>query len=489
MAGTGKSTIARTVAANFAGEGRLGASFFFSRGRGDLRNAEKLFPTIAAQLANSLPSLRHAVSEAVARHYSTSLPGLSDQWKYLISEPLSNFKVVSNPPSPIIVIDALDECEGHDDIRLILKLLAKVKDFTSIQLRVFLTSRPEMPTLLGFRNIPRGSHRYVLLHDIPAPLVQHDISIFLSVKLEMIGKEHGLDMPWPRKDETNVLVDRAAGLFIFAATVCRFIGDHNFDPQQQLSLIIQDDRLVSGSTSTVQLDNMYTQVLKHSVLGESDQSSHERLSNRFRLVAGSVITMLDVLSIRDLARLLDISKAEVATTLGHLRSVLNVPEADGLPVRIFHPSFRDFLFDRRRCSQECFWVDEKRTHGDIFRRCLRLMSKNLREDICDVKFPGTSVSSIGKDKINSSIPQAVQYACRYWIDHFRRGARESGDNDLILAFLQQHLLHWLEVLSLLGKMNDAIILLSRLKQEITVRNTTSAVYNDSLYGVLEVRLS
>ena len=36
MAGTGKSTIARTAARAFENEGRLGASFFFSRGEGDL---------------------------------------------------------------------------------------------------------------------------------------------------------------------------------------------------------------------------------------------------------------------------------------------------------------------------------------------------------------------------------------------------------------------------------------------------------------------
>jgi hypothetical protein len=51
MAGTGKSTIARTTADRFSQSGKLGASFFFSRGGKDVGNAEKFFLTIARQLA------------------------------------------------------------------------------------------------------------------------------------------------------------------------------------------------------------------------------------------------------------------------------------------------------------------------------------------------------------------------------------------------------------------------------------------------------
>ena len=46
MAGTGKSTIARTVAKSFADQGHLGASFFFKKGEGDRGNASRFFTTI-----------------------------------------------------------------------------------------------------------------------------------------------------------------------------------------------------------------------------------------------------------------------------------------------------------------------------------------------------------------------------------------------------------------------------------------------------------
>ncbi|CAL8584904.1 hypothetical protein XPA_010487 [Xanthoria parietina] len=47
MAGTGKSTVARTLAHKFAATGDLAASFFFKRGEGDRGSAKRFFPTIA----------------------------------------------------------------------------------------------------------------------------------------------------------------------------------------------------------------------------------------------------------------------------------------------------------------------------------------------------------------------------------------------------------------------------------------------------------
>lgn len=46
MAGTGKSTISRTVAGRLKQQNLLGASFFFKRGEEDRGTAKKLFPTL-----------------------------------------------------------------------------------------------------------------------------------------------------------------------------------------------------------------------------------------------------------------------------------------------------------------------------------------------------------------------------------------------------------------------------------------------------------
>ena len=66
MAGTGKSTIALTVAQRYAELRRLGTSFFFSRGGGDLASTGKFAITIAAQLARTSPELKKRIDDAVA---------------------------------------------------------------------------------------------------------------------------------------------------------------------------------------------------------------------------------------------------------------------------------------------------------------------------------------------------------------------------------------------------------------------------------------
>ncbi|KAL4964462.1 uncharacterized protein BDV14DRAFT_190324 [Aspergillus stella-maris] len=64
LAGTGKSTVSRTMARKFQQKGLLGASFFFKRGEGDRGNATKLFSTITGQLLDRNPELQPANQES-----------------------------------------------------------------------------------------------------------------------------------------------------------------------------------------------------------------------------------------------------------------------------------------------------------------------------------------------------------------------------------------------------------------------------------------
>ena len=58
MAGTGKSTIARTIAHRISDKGHPYGAFFFSRGGGELSRAEKLVSTLAVSLARKSPALQ-----------------------------------------------------------------------------------------------------------------------------------------------------------------------------------------------------------------------------------------------------------------------------------------------------------------------------------------------------------------------------------------------------------------------------------------------
>ncbi|KAK6336207.1 hypothetical protein TWF696_001770 [Orbilia brochopaga] len=87
MAGTGKSTIALSVAERLKALQLLGASYFFSRGAGDRARAGKFFTTLAFQLAAVLPDYRLRISDAIGELSKTQkLADLTvdDQWRKLM---------------------------------------------------------------------------------------------------------------------------------------------------------------------------------------------------------------------------------------------------------------------------------------------------------------------------------------------------------------------------------------------------------------------
>ena len=84
MAGTGKSTVSRTMAKFFKQSKILGASFFFKRGEEDRGNAIKLFPTITKQLVASIPQLSPGVQEAIRHDPNIATRSLKDQFEKLL---------------------------------------------------------------------------------------------------------------------------------------------------------------------------------------------------------------------------------------------------------------------------------------------------------------------------------------------------------------------------------------------------------------------
>jgi len=72
-------------------------------------------------------------------------------------------------------------------------------------------------------------------------IVQHDMSIFLHYELENVHRENGFIDGWPGKGRIELLYQRASGLFIYASTACHLIQDPSWDPDESLSLMLQDD--------------------------------------------------------------------------------------------------------------------------------------------------------------------------------------------------------------------------------------------------------
>jgi hypothetical protein len=472
LAGTGKSTIARTVARKYFEQKRLGASFFFSRGGGDVSNADKFFTTIAVQLAINAPTLKRHICEAISERKHIASESFNDQWRQLVLWPLSKQDDLSSSSSYLLVVDALDECDCENQIGTILQLLAEARSLKPVRLRVFLTSRPEVPIRHGFCRIPRAEHQDFVLHKVSATIVDHDISIFLKYSLEFIRQKRDLDIGWPGEKVIGSLVQKASGLFIWAATACRFIQEGGRHATKRLDKILQDTPSVTAPETC--LNEIYTTVLKNSISAGFDEEEKQDSYATLREILGGIALLLSPLSRKALANLLHTPKEDVKQTLEDLHAILDIPEDQARPIRLHHPSFRDFLIDQKRCHDPNLWVDEKRTHRDLADRCIRLMS-TLERDICGldrdasgVRAPGVLTNDIDSSRVEQYLSPEIQYACLYWVQHLQRGDAHLHDNSQVYEFLKERFLYWFEALGWMRKISEGIVAIASLESMIVV---------------------
>ncbi|KAJ0131533.1 Uncharacterized protein HZ326_25377 [Fusarium oxysporum f. sp. albedinis] len=454
MAGTGKSTIARTVAHSRSKRGDLGASFFFKRGEMDRGNLNKLMSTLAHQLALSIPGVAFFIRKALDDNPAIVGKSVKEQFEKLIQEPLSEAAAMATAQSSIVmVIDALDECDHETDIRLLINIISQAKILRS-RLRVFLTSRPELPIRLGFSEV-QGSYQDLVLHEIPAQIVEHDIVVFLDDEFRKIRYEFNLTVcderklpsDWPGRPTVQSLAQMAVPLFIFAATVCRFIGDRRRSPRTRLQTVLGHGKRSHGS----QLDQTYAPILRAQI-ASLPKDEREEIIRDFKMIVGSIVTLASPLSVIALSCLIDVPPEVVDERLDALHSVLSIPLERTIPVRLLHLSFRDYLIT----EESEFQVDERHTHQSLAKHCLRIMRGALGKNICGLSFPGMRRSAVDLGQLEKSMPSQLQYACMHWAYHQIEDNPNLDDDNEVYDFLTTHFLHWLEAMSLLGRVKECL---------------------------------
>ena len=450
-----------------------------------MSHAGKFFTSIAMQLAYNIPSLRQHICDAVVDQSNIASLSLSDQWRQLVLSPLSKLESDSNQ-SYILVVDALDECNNEDDIRIILYLLAEAESLETDRLRIFLTSRPEILIQRGFQQMLEARHQDFVLHNISPPLVDRDITIFLKVNLRQIREEFGLEADWPGDEAIENLVRNASGLFIWAATACRFIRKGRRFAADRLSMILKDSLVDDSVTDSSiddsstdssaiedsaiapeeQLNRIYATVLENSVRNYTKQE-RKKWYKLQRQTIGAIVLLFSPLSAFSLASLLNIQGEAIIQTLHDLHSILDIPKDRFCPLRLHHPSFRDFLLHKHRCGKHLY-IDERQAHQALADNCIQLMSTSLTKDICGVTLPGTLVTNVEPSRIDQRVSLEVKYTCLYWIQHLQKSNTQLYDNDQVHQFLQVHLLHWLEVLGWIGKISEGILAILSLEAQIQV---------------------
>ena len=476
LAGTGKSTIAQTFAEISFADGKLGASFFCSRDFEDRSNLQAIFPTLAFQLAYRYPGFREQLLRVLRANPDIERESLCSQLEKLLVNPLTVTHIRT-----LIVIDALDECKDEEPASAILSVLSRYVDKIP-GIKFFITGRPETRIRSGFRlESLRPITEVLRLHDVERSSVDGDIKLFLRTRLTDIAKTRsGCDFTedWPSSCDIDILCKKAAGLFIYASTVAKFVASQYHLPTERLTLIISLPQSTAHEGKSG-IDLLYTQVLEQAF--HDADSDEQELYSRFKLVVGTVLLIFYPLSRKALSDLLGNCEtpSHISNTLRSLHSLLLVPNNETDPVRIFHKSFPDFLTDIGRCRDKRFFVDPSVHHVDILLSCLDLMEEKLKKNICDLG--DYAILSEVKDLVarkEALIRSALEYACQFWTKHLAKipgnGPHVKRVQAAIDDFFAMRLLFWIEVLSITGHLGVGVYAINEIRRwYISVSHTES----------------
>ncbi|KAF8669418.1 WD40 repeat-like protein [Rhizoctonia solani] len=444
MAGTGKTTIATTLCSTLDKRHELGASFFCTRSLPECRDVKLILPTIAYQLARFSQPFRGALLQVLERDTDvhTKLPQV--QLRRMILEPLQSV-ARSLPNNIVVVIDALDECEGGDEVGQILQVL--LENASVLPIKFLVSSRPEYHIRQKIRESKLESQ--LVLHDLDEKMVEADIATYLRAELA------GLSVP-VTEEQISTLVQRAGALFIYAATAIRYI--RGGDSLDRLDSILKASSTGQGtSNQTKEIDLLYEIVLKSAF--NNDMEEAER--NRMQLVLHAVVCAQEPLTVCALAGLLNLTSARVNAALKPLWSILRVSNSDVEDrVSTLHASFPDYMLNSSRSGS--FACNVNAHNATLAKLCFERIERHIPQfNICNLPSSylfDTEVTGIDED-VKRHVPLDLLYACQYWAAHLELGAWKNQEDqvDSLHGFLSERLLLWMEVLNLTGRIDKGVI--------------------------------
>lgn len=372
-AGTGKTAIAGSVAEACEKQGLLAASFFFSASSKSANRRSKrcLVATLAYQLIQhpSLQGVGKRVLSAIMHDPAIFKRRLEDQLEGLILGPLRDVQLEGHYDPftwpKAIVIDGLDECEveeyldrtpsdvqrsKEDDHSEILSLLLQAAQDPSFPFRIVLASRPEPVIRTFFFESPAKVITVELVLDQKYN-PDADITLFLRSKFAELRRRYDI-WDWPKEDVIKILVERASGQFIYAATIVRFIEGRSTKnrrrasilPQIQLDCVLHSRPSNDGAHPLAPLDALYTCILQ--------TSSDPILAVKWIRLIDSMLRGHPAVFVK---QFLESTPGEAECLLGTLSSLVFSPPSDGdsdfLPYHFYHKSLVDFLDDPKRCGE------------------------------------------------------------------------------------------------------------------------------------------
>ncbi|KIM32665.1 hypothetical protein M408DRAFT_312837 [Serendipita vermifera MAFF 305830] len=368
--------------------------------------------------------------------------------------------------SPVVVLDALDECGGLDGQRSDHRrnLLRTLKSWSRLprKFKLFVTSRDESDIGRLFSTI---SHRVVEISTGQSVEAQssEDIEKFLRFRFQEISAAYSRSLrpDWPGSPIIQELTAKSQGLFIWVKVITNFAD--NGDPVEQLGRILRG----GGAGDMAALYSF--------ILNSFFPNPSGTLVESFRLILGAVVLAKIPFSITSLINLFSLKPTTMERICNGLHAVMDSRDA----LRIQHQSFVDFLVDPSKCPS-AFLIDPKRENQSLTMACLRTMRDGLRFNICNLEtsyLRNREVPDIAA-RVEGCIPPELSYSCLFWAGHLKDTPFGLEELRCLEDFMNKQFLYWLEVLSLTKRVNVASSMLWILIDWIQAGSSNDAMARD-----------
>ena len=446
VVGSGKSTVAHTVAQRCSDEGYVVASFFFCRSTTWRDSSTRVVFTLATHLSKSSANYREKMEEALEKEPGLMAASVDRQFEKLVVDPAQQCTV----DQPVIIIaDALDECNDREFVHVVCRYASQLPSV----FHFFLTFRPESDILSCFDDINTSVSRGNL--DIHGVTSRNDIGTYIGRRLSAIGTNRRLK-DWPSESCLGRFVVKAGGLFIWAATVCDFLEDpRTTHPKEWFDSILGSDSLSSNRSPANRMDELYS-----TILDTRCDWTDELFLRDYQQVMGTILTVRAPVSMTTLQAVHP--DTDLENILNPFHSLLSGWDDPHRPIETLHPSFREFI---GRCGMLMgkhtrFKLDEGQANLVLSERCLGFMHQEFSCDIPGMGYSKTWMDADIPKLVDFKLPEHSWYACQFWMEHVMEvGKSEIGDSGLVgqlRGFLSDHLVTWMEVLSSKGRFQGII---------------------------------
>jgi hypothetical protein len=342
-----------------------------------------------------------------------------------------------------LLVDALDECD--DNLRELLDLITS-NDCKSISKLKWLVASRNKP-MIEERLRPDALRLKISL-ELNSIHISHTVNAFIDFKVQQLAERKRYNTTLQQEVE-RVLREKAEDTFLWVALVCKELGEVSL---RRTRAVLKE--LPRG------LDPLYERMMEQIQRGNNPEDANLCTQIlRSATVAYRPLRLQELIPTAHLPGELCEDIPSVTELVELCGSFLTIREER---IYFVHQSAKDYFSTGKGLRIFPSGISEE--HYEIMCRSLRVMSAVLREDICDLQKPGALTSEAGA-KISNSPLVRMEYACCYWANHLadylakpdcsQRHGSSVCENGIVHIFFQDHLLHWLEAMSLLGKMSEA----------------------------------